>query len=95
MPNIRPVSDLRNNFTELSKEIHETTEPTFLTKNGYGDMVVMSLDAYENLKLENDIYFKLKEEELDGKNSNKKYTHKEVFDGIKQELREKVNKNAV
>ena len=46
MPHIRPVSDLRNNFAEISKIVHETSEPVFLTKNGYGDMVVMSIEAY-------------------------------------------------
>ena len=39
---IRPVSDLRNNFAEISKTVHETAQPVFLTKNGYGDMVVLS-----------------------------------------------------
>lgn len=48
MPNIRPVSDLRNKFAEISKEVHETNEPVFLTKNGKGNMVVMSMDAYED-----------------------------------------------
>ena len=37
MPHIRPVSDLRNNFSDISKIVHETGEPVFLTKNGYGD----------------------------------------------------------
>ena len=41
MLQIRPVSDLRNNFAEISKIVHETAQPVFLTKNGYGDMVVM------------------------------------------------------
>ena len=36
MPQIRPVSDLRNNFADISKIVHETAEPVFLTKNGYG-----------------------------------------------------------
>ncbi len=49
MPQIRPVSDLRNNFTDISRVIHETSEPIFLTKNGYGDMVVMSIQAYDTL----------------------------------------------
>ena len=40
MPQIRPVSDLRNNFADISRMVHETGEPIFLTKNGYGDMVV-------------------------------------------------------
>ena len=49
MTNIRPVSDLRNNFAEISRLVHETDEPVYLTKNGYGDMVVMSLDTFDNL----------------------------------------------
>lgn len=47
MPQIRPISDLRNNFAEISRAVHETREPVVLTKNGYGDMVVMSYDEYE------------------------------------------------
>jgi prevent-host-death family protein len=46
MPQIRPVSDLRNNFAEISRIVHETAEPVFLTQNGYGDMVVVSVEAY-------------------------------------------------
>ena len=45
MPQIRPVSDLRNNFAEISRIVHDMGEPVFLTKNGYGDMVVMSVEA--------------------------------------------------
>ena len=47
---IRPVSDLRNNFADISKTVHETAQPVFLTKNGYGDMVVLSMEAFENRK---------------------------------------------
>ena len=42
---IRPVSDLRNNFADISKTVHETAQPVFLTKNGYGDMVVLRQEA--------------------------------------------------
>ena len=49
MKTIRPVSDLRNNFADISKTVHETAKPVFLTKNGYGDMVVLSMEAYEIL----------------------------------------------
>jgi len=58
MPHIRPVSDLRNNFADISRIVHETQEPVFLTKNGYGDMVVMSMEAYERKLFESEIYFK-------------------------------------
>lgn len=47
MPQIRPISDLRNNFTEISRIVHEGKEPVFLTKNGYSDMVVVSIEQYE------------------------------------------------
>ena len=63
MEMIRPVSDLRNNFADISKTVHETVKPVFLTKNGYGDMVVLSMEAYENLQFDSEIYFKLKEVE--------------------------------
>lgn len=43
MPSIRPVSDLRNHFAEITKEVQESREPVFLTKNGVGSIVVMSI----------------------------------------------------
>ena len=60
---IRPVSDLRNNFADISRTVHETQKPVFLTKNGFGDMVVLSMEAYENMRLESEIYVKLRDAE--------------------------------
>jgi prevent-host-death family protein len=91
MPQIRPVSDLRNKFAEISKIVHETSEPVFLTKNGYGDMVVMSFQAYEKLQFESEIYFKLKEAELQAKQTNQRFSHKEVFGGIRQAMQKKAD----
>ena len=48
MPQIRPITDLRNT-TEISELCHAKKEPLFITKNGYGDLVVMSIEAYEEL----------------------------------------------
>lgn len=48
MPRIIPITDLRNT-TEISRICHEKNEPVFITKNGYGDMVIMSLETYEKL----------------------------------------------
>lgn len=48
MPQIRPITDLRNT-TEISEICHAKKEPIFITKNGYGDLVVMSIEAYEEL----------------------------------------------
>ena len=49
MINIRPVSDLRNKFAEIEEEVISTNSPIFLTKNGYGTMVVMSIEQYSSL----------------------------------------------
>lgn len=49
MPNIRPISDLRNNSNEISDFCKKTGEPVFITKNGVGDMVVVSMDLYERM----------------------------------------------
>lgn len=91
MPKIRPVSDLRNSFADISKIVHESGEPIFLTKNGYGDMVVMSMEAFERLQFESEVYFKLKEAELEAKTTNKRFSHGEVF----EELKTKVKSNDV
>lgn len=48
MPQIRPITDLRNT-TEISEICHARREPIFITKNGYGDLVVLSIEAYEEL----------------------------------------------
>ena len=48
MPQIRPITDLRNT-TEISDICHAKREPVFITKNGYGDLVIMSMEAYEDL----------------------------------------------
>lgn len=95
MPQIRPISDLRNNFAEISRVVHETAEPVFLTKNGYGDMVVMSMEAFERHQFENEVYFKLKEAELEAQITNKRYSHKEVFDELRVKLSGRVESDNV
>ena len=48
MPQIRPITDLRNT-TEISELCHAKKEPIFITKNGYGDLVIMSMETYESI----------------------------------------------
>ena len=48
MPQIRPITDLRNT-TEISEFCHAKKGPLFITKNGYGDLVVMSIETYEEM----------------------------------------------
>lgn len=49
MPNIRSSADLRNQYNEISTFCHDYAEPVFITKNGKGDLAVMSIEAYEEL----------------------------------------------
>ncbi|MBK5261640.1 MAG: type II toxin-antitoxin system prevent-host-death family antitoxin, partial [Peptostreptococcaceae bacterium] len=49
MPTIRPSADLRNKYNEISESCHQYPEPVFITKNGHGDLVVMSIETYEML----------------------------------------------
>ena len=86
MPRIRPVSDLRNKFSNISKTVHETAEPVFLTKNRYGYVVVMSMEASKHYKFESEVYFKLREAELEYKTTDKRHSHKELFDGLRAEF---------
>ena len=86
MKMIRPVSDLRNNFADISKTVHETEKPVFLTKNGYGDMVVMSMEAFENLQFESEVYLKLREAEREAELTNKRYSSKEVLKALKDAI---------
>ena len=95
MINIRPVSDLRNKYPEIEDLVLREDEAVYLTKNGYGSMVVMSLEKYSKLmsNLEYNEYIEnaLDEAEKEVEDSNtKNYTHeemmkiaKEVIDGKK------------
>ena len=49
MPNIRSSADLRNNYNDISSFCHQYSEPVFITKNGKGDLAVMSIETYEKL----------------------------------------------
>ncbi len=85
-PQIRPISDLRNNFAEISKIVHESHEPIFLTKNGYGDMVVMSLELHEKIQFENKLIIKLKEPGLEARATDVRYSHAGVFGRAREHL---------
>ncbi|WP_425057882.1 hypothetical protein SCACP_24480 [Sporomusa carbonis] len=86
MPEIRPITDLRNT-TEISELCHKRQEPIFITKNGYGDLVIMSMETYERQMALVGVYKKLAEAEkqladgtplLDGEEVFKKLRKKYV-----------------
>ena len=80
MPNIRPVSDLRNHFAEITKEVQLSDEPVFLTKNGVGSIVVMSMESYEQRRYDSMVYDKLREAELQAASTTERLSHDEVMD---------------
>jgi prevent-host-death family protein len=81
---IRPLSDLRNKFTEISRIVHEQKEPVILTKNGCGDMVVMSVEDYSDRKFIHDIDVKLMEARDEALSSGERRTHKEVMKHMRE-----------
>ena len=83
MINIRPVSDLRYKFTEIENVVKEGL-PVYLTKNGYGSMVVMSIEAYS--RLVDYTEDALDEADFLAETSSKRMTHEEVFSGLREQL---------
>ncbi len=87
MPMIRPISDLRNNANEISDFCRQTRQPVYITRNGTGDMVVLSISEYEKQQAIIDLYGKLAVAE------------KEIADGVKgkdflttaRQLRERIH----
>ena len=83
MINIRPVSDLRNKYPEIEDLVLKENEAVYLTKNGYGSMVVMSLEKYEklisNFEYEEYIENQLDEADREAEDPNTKYySHEEM-----------------
>ncbi|MCC8131389.1 MAG: type II toxin-antitoxin system Phd/YefM family antitoxin [Oscillospiraceae bacterium] len=81
MPKIRSSTDLRNHYNEISTLCHETMEPVFITKNGRGDMVTMSIESYEQLTSRFELYGLL-QEGLDDVKAGKTRPAEEVMDEL-------------
>ena len=86
MIQIRPVSDLRNKFTDI-ESIVQTGDPVYLTKNGYGTMVVMSIEAYSRLT-EPEKYI-MDETDKAAASTSKRLTHEEVFGSLRGKINAK------
>ena len=80
MPHIIPIKELKNTG-EISQLCHETNEPIYITKNGFGDMVIMSIQAFEEQMFVQEVYSKLAESEADvsaGRTRNAKESLKSI-----------------
>ena len=81
MITIRPVSDLRHHFTEIESVVKKG-EPVYLTKNGYGSMVVLSLEQYAALT--DEIELRLDEADRAAELDSARYTEEEVFERVRE-----------
>lgn len=84
MPLIRPISDLRNKFNEISILCHETEEPVFITKKGHEDLVVMSHQTYEQQVALMELYQKLGEAEAEERRGQSGILHEQVMKRLRQ-----------
>ena len=83
MIQIRPVSDLRNKFPEI-ETIVNSGNPVFLTKNGYGSMVVLSIEEYDHLA--NNVEIKLDEADRQAATTTKRLSHDDVFGKVRSAI---------
>ncbi len=83
MPIIKPISDLRNKSNEISELANNSDEPIFITKNGEGDLVVMSMSHYSKLQLKIDLLGKLSIAQNQKAEGNKGKTLKQVMTNIR------------
>ena len=83
MPLIRPISDLRNRALEISELCHTEEQPVFITRNGKGDMVVMSQAHYESLQSLIELYQKLGEAEVLDAAGEKGISHTDLMNTLK------------
>jgi prevent-host-death family protein len=86
MPIIKPISDLRNKSNEISELAHSSDEPVFITKNGEGDLVVMSMQHYSKLQLKLDLLTKLSAAKNDKAAGDKGRTLKQVMSNIRNTI---------
>ncbi|MEZ4725668.1 MAG: type II toxin-antitoxin system Phd/YefM family antitoxin [Caldilineaceae bacterium] len=86
MYHIRPMSDLRNHTNEILELCHEENQPVFITRNGRGDSVIMSLTHYEQMQNLLQLYQKLSEAEAQDAAGEQGITHAEMMAQLKAKL---------
>ena len=86
MPVIKPISDVRNHANEISRLCHQQDQPVFITRNGQGDLVVMSQAHYERLQARLELYRKLDEAEAQDTRGAKGIGHREMIRRLRARL---------
>ncbi len=88
MPVIKPISDLRNKANEISDLAHRSDEPIFITKNGEGNLVVMSMTHYSKLQLKLDLFGKLAVAQAQRASGDKGRSLSSVMKDLRKRIRE-------
>lgn len=88
MPLIKSISDLRNRANQISALVHESDEPIFITKNGEGDMVVMSLAQYGKLQFKLKLFSKLAAAQVERAKGDKGQSLSHVMKDLRKRIRE-------
>jgi prevent-host-death family protein len=86
MPIIKSISSLRNRTREIASLCHDQDEPVYLTTNGEGDLVVMSIDHYERLKAQVDLFEKLSVAQAQSRSGKKGVTHKQMMAKLRSRI---------
>jgi prevent-host-death family protein len=84
MPIIKPISSLRNKTREIATLCHDQDEPVYLTTNGEGDLVVMSIEHYEKLNARIDLFEKLAVAQSQAASGEKGITHTQMMQKLRQ-----------
>ena len=88
IPTIRPISELKNT-NNISSLCHEVKAPVFITKNGYSDLVIMSIDTYKRDMALLEIYEKLAEAEAQLEAGAPTKSHRKMIDSLRRRANEK------
>ncbi|HVZ79944.1 MAG TPA: type II toxin-antitoxin system prevent-host-death family antitoxin [bacterium] len=86
MPIIKSISSLRNQTRKISTLCHEQDEPVYLTTNGEGDLVVMSMEHYEKLRSQLDLFEKLSVAQAQSASGDKGLSHPQMIQALKRRL---------
>ena len=86
MATVKPISDLRNRFKNISTLVHKKDEPIIITKNGESNMVVMSYDHYKKITTKMELYEKLAVAEAEDATGAPTYALDDVIKDVKKSL---------
>jgi len=89
MPIIKSISSLRHQTREIASLCHEKNEPIYLTTNGEGDLVVMTIEHYEQLKAQIDLFGKLGVAQAQSADGKKGITHKQMMSKLRSRINAK------